>query len=214
MEIIGGLLALALLGGLAVWAAVRSHRREAAELKATEGVQQRAAATLAFAATDSTPPVSDERRTQSARDQRDAWLRERETQGLCRHCDDRATHQYPAFKQVSPVLAWVLRYLNATPNTRWMVQLDRGTDVAPVLCESHHEWLVGFFDEQLSKERAAAVRFVADQRTLMYEFARYGSDERAQEEMQQIRRGKKRPPPAKTEGNVVRMPSKRIESAG
>lgn len=215
MEIVIPVVVLLLLAFAAVMYA-RSRRRTRAELQEIVAVQERGAKVLTATSTDSVPPVTgDERRTQTAREQRELLIREREDACLCRYCDERAVKQYPAFEPVRPWLDSVLRYFNATPNNRWTIKLDRGLDVKPSLCAKHHEWQLGYFEEMIAQERAKNSKFAADQRLLMYEFERYGSDERALDEMLSIRRGnKKRLAAPKPDGQVINLKDrKRAENA-
>lgn len=212
MEMVFVLVLFVVIG---IAAHMRGRKQVIAELQEITAVQERSADALAAVGTDSVPPSNDERRTQTAREQRELLIREREEQCLCRYCDERATQQYPAFEPVRPWLDSVLRYFNATPNNRWTIKLERGLNVKKSLCDKHHEWQLGYFEEMIAQERAKNSKFAADQRLLMYEFERYGSDERALEEMQSIRRGnnRKRPAAVKPDAQVINMPNrKRVEN--
>lgn len=215
MLILAGLLLLFVVAG--VMTHMRARTRALAELREITAVQERSLDVLSAAAVhDSVPPSSDERRNQTAREQRELLIHERETQCLCRYCDERAVKQYPAFEPVRPWLDAVLRYFNATPNTRWTIKLERGIDVKPSLCDKHHQWQLGYFEEMIAQERAKNSKFAADQRLLMYEFERYGSDERALEEMQSIRRGnnRKRAGAPKPDAQVISLPSRKRAENG
>jgi hypothetical protein len=205
-----------LIAAVSTAAHLRWRKQALAELQEITTVQERSADALAAAAMDSVPPPNDERRAQTAREQRELLIREREDQGLCRYCDERATKQYPTFEPVRPWFDAVLRYFNATPNNRWTIKLDRGSGVKPSLCEKHHEWQLGYFEEMVAQERAKASKFAADQRLLMYEFERYGSDERALDEMQSIRRsnGRKRAVAPKQDAQVINLQNRKRAENG
>lgn len=215
MEVVGLICVLVLLTGGGVIAYNRSRRQLHVTLHELTTLQERGAQLVATSSSsDSVPPLNEERRTQTAREQRELFLREREAQHLCRYCDERATHQYPAFKPVRPWFDALLRYFNATPNNRWTIELVRGETVPCSLCAKHHEWQLGYFEEMVAQERAKNSKFAADQRLLMYEFERYGSDERALDEMQSIRRGnRKRVAASKPDAPVIAIASrKRVEN--
>ncbi len=217
MEMLIPAVFVALIVVVGVVAHLRSRKRALAELQEITAVQERSTEVLSAAAgPDSVPPSSDERRNQTAREQRELLIREREEQCLCRYCDERAVKQYPAFEPVRPWLDSLLRYFNATPNTRWTIKLERGIDVKPSLCDKHHQWQLGYFEEMIAQERAKNSKFAADQRLLMYEFERYGSDERALDEMQSIRRGnnRKRASAPKPDAQVISLPNRKRAENG
>jgi hypothetical protein len=194
----------------------RNQKRALAELTEIKAMQERSTEVLVAAGSDSVPPTGDERRTQTVREQREIFLQEREDQGLCRYCDERATKHYPAFEPVRPWFDFVFRYFNATPNNRWTITLRQPSYVKHALCEKHHEWQLGYFEEMIALERAKNSKFTADQRLLMYEFERYGSDERALDEMQSIRRsnGRKRAAAPKPDAQVINLPNRKRADNG
>jgi len=216
MEVVGLFVMLTLITVVGSLAYRKSRRQLHAKLHELTALHERGAQLVeAATSSDSVPPLNEERRTQTAREQRELFLREREAQHLCRYCDERATHQYPSFKPVRPWFDTLLRYFNATPNNRWTIDLKRGEAVPFALCTKHHEWQLGYFEEMVAQERAKNSKFAADQRLLMYEFERYGSDERALDEMQSIRRGnRKRAVAPKQEAPVISIASRKRAENG
>jgi hypothetical protein len=203
---------MSVLGVLAaVWVAliVRASRRRAAQERVEIGVVQARAVALLDAPRDSQPDrMQDEKRpvAGTTRETRDEWVRDRVDSGHCRYCEAAACHQFPTFTPVRPFFDSLLRYLNATANNRWKIEIERGTDVPYELCEKHHEQVLGYFEEQVAAERAEYTSFVAGQRLAMYEFERFAADERALEEMQALKRRKRI---AGRDAPVIRMAPRR-----
>lgn len=205
--------ALVVVAALAVWLWLK-NRRDGAALAVPAKVRPSIEALKL--ATDSTPPapLDSPKGALTPREAREVFLKERRELGVCRYCDETAQAGWPSFVPVKATFEGARRFLNATSNTRWTIDLGRDAEHKE-LCHKHHEQVMGYFDAQVAKERKEYAHFANEKRLEMFEFERHVADEVIVEEMQTLRRGRsKKKAPAPKADNVVKMPVKKATGTG
>ena len=131
------------------------------------------------------PPAPTEDR--APREVRVEVVRARLATGACLYCEDAACAPLPTLTPVRHPLEGVLRYLNATPNARWVVQTARDADVPLAVCAKHHEQVVGLYEGAVAQERVASAQIASEQRLALFAFEKYACDEAMQAAMASIK---------------------------
>lgn len=173
-------IAVAALVGLLY--AIRRHRRVEVE---------RAAAAVAAMEQPSSDAdqKSGARIVATPREQRAVALRDRERSGLCRYCEQRATHQVPRLRQVQSLLDPLYRWLGVVPVARWRIEVQAALDegIPEVLCEMHAGSARSHVERYVAECSVDYAGFVERQRRELEEFAVYALDERMSDDAAAIR---------------------------